>query len=408
MLPLRLPAAAGTLASAGLATLVLAGPAAAAPEYYGVTVDGTVRVSYAGHADEPLFKHDSTLSTSTRVTSGFLAIIERAGGKIVGATGGHMHDATTTSNVTVVEKRWDTLGGTDWYQYGHTCSGTVWNKNDEGRTQLRPDPLTPLTGAGLILNLADKLEVQTTNCQTTGRDGAGGGPGDFTIESPIDEDDDFGPTGPLAVPFHLPVEATTAGKTIQLYEGPVAGHADYCPPELKERSSTTQCRVTFQGQITFERTDLAGRPDAPPPTPAPTPAPAPQPAPGPQPQPSDDDLLAPLVPTAQKARLDAQGAKVSFRAACPAGCSGTATIRVPKAAKAKGRTTTIAAKKPGARTLATATFTVAKSAKALTVRVTIPKKVRAALRRATGATVVLALKDRGTKRTTKATLKLAR
>jgi hypothetical protein len=408
MLSLRLPAAAGALASAGLATLAVAAPASASPEYYGVTVDGTVQVSYTGHAREATYEHDSSLSTSTRVTSGFLAVIERAGGKIIGATGGEHHNATTTSNMTVTERRWDHLGDRDWYQYGETCSGTVWNKNDVGRTSLRPDPLTPLTGAGLVLNLADVLEVDLSGCQTTGRDGRGSGPGDFTIESPVSEDDEFGPTGPLAVPFHLPAEATTAGKTIQLYEGPVAGHAGYCPTELKERSSTQSCKVTFRGTITFERTDLGSAPEAPPAPPLPSPAPQPAPRPAPQPEPSDDDLLAPLVPKAQTAKVGAKGASVTFRAACPAGCTGTATIRVASS-KARSRATARIAKKPaGTRTLATVKFTVAKSATARTVRVAVPKKVRAKLRKAKGATVVLALKERGTKKTTKATLKLAR
>jgi hypothetical protein len=408
MLPLRLPAAAGALASVGLTSLALAGPASAAPEYYGVTVDGTVEVTATAHADEPKLQHDSSLSTSTRVTSGFLAIIQRAGGHIISASGGDQHDATTTSTASSTERRWDHIGDQDWYQYGRSCSGTVWNKNDVGRTTLAPDPLAPLTGAGLVLNLADVLEVELSGCQQTGRDGVGSGLGNFRIESPVSEDDDFGPTGPLAVPFHLPTEATTAGKTIQLYEGPVAGHADYCPQALKEFSYLKTCRVTFKGTITFERTDLGITPDAPPAAPAPAPAPAPKPAPKPVPA-DDDDLLAPLIPQAQKARVDAKGAEVSFRAACPQGCTGTATILVPASSKAATRAATpIAKKRARTRRLATVTFTVAKSPKARTVRVTVPKKVRAKLRRAKGATVVLALKDRGTKRTSKATLKLAR
>jgi hypothetical protein len=385
--------ASGGLLAAGLASLALAGPAAAGtPEYYGVEVDATVETSYTGEEHSQAVEHDVSLALSTRVTAGFLAVIDRdASGRIIGATGQDQHVATTTGSILSRERRFAPEWN-DWYEYATACTGAGENKNDEGRTTLRPDPLTPLVGASLVLNLADRLEVNAT-CENTGRDG-GVGPRSALLESPLPEDDLVTPTGPLAVAFDLPREATAAGKVIQLFEGPAAGQAAYCPTDLAERSQKKACTVRFRGTITMTKTDLGmGQP-------APT-APAPTAPAKPAPSSSDDDLLAPLVPPKQAARIGAKASSLSFRAACRGGCSGTATVRVPAPrTRAKG--------KPATRRLAVVRVAVPKGTKARTVRVAVPRKARAALRRAKGATVVLRLKDRRSGRSTSTTLAVRR
>ncbi|HST41059.1 MAG TPA: hypothetical protein VLK58_16210, partial [Conexibacter sp.] len=246
--PLRTGAA---LFAAGLATLACAGPASAATEMYGVEVDATVETSYTGESHSTSFEHDSALATSTRVTAGFLAVIDRAeGGRILGATGEDQHTATTSGSITTREREFEP-DYNDWWERGTECSGAGQNKNDEGRTSLRSDPLTPLVGATLILNLADTLLVDVT-CRDTGRHG-GAGPRSFTLTSPIPEDEFSEPFGPLAVSFDLPEEATRAGKVIQLFEGPAQGHAAYCPQTLDEQPHRKSCTVRFRGTITMTK-----------------------------------------------------------------------------------------------------------------------------------------------------------
>ena len=389
-------------ASAALAAFAVAAPAQAAPlELYGVEVDAVVETTYAGDAHTPTFEHTSSLALQTRLRAGFLAVVERdASGRVIGASGEDQHVATTTGAIETRERElapdWN-----DWWERSTSCVGAGEAKNDEGRTSLRPDPLTPLVGASLILNLADKLTVDV-DCADTGRNG-GAGPRAFTLLSPV-PDDEFGPTGPLAVSFDLPAEATAAGKTIQLFEGPAGGRATYCPPELAERAETTSCRVTFRGTVTLTRDRASG-----PGTPSNGGSGSGR-APAPVDDPRLDDLLAPLVPAKQQARLSRGATSLTFRAACASGCRGTAAIRVPAKAVARatgaagaGARATVAAR---LRTLATVRVAVAKSASARTVRVAIPRKARRALLRSRGAVVALTLKGGG--RTTKATLKLTR
>lgn len=393
---LRTPTTFRALAAAGLASLVLAAPAAADQfEYYGVTVDATVHTHYIGHESSAEIRHDSSLSLDTQVRSGFLAIVERApGGRILGASGEDQHAATTTGTGTWLQREYD-ADYDDWYDYGSSCRGAGAARNDEGRTRLLSDPLAPLVGGALILNLADELTVEMA-CERTGRHG-GAGPSSFRIESALPEDELSGVWGPLAVQFDLPEEAATAGKTIQLFEGPPQGHAAYCPSGLAGQAYTRECRVTFRGTITLEPTDLGiGRRTPEPPAPPAPPAPAPVPAPAPRPAPTpglDDDLLAPLVPATQSASLNRSGSEVAFKAACPAGCAGTATLRL-----LRGRR----------RTLAVVRFAVGRSARPRTVRLTVPRRARGALRSARGATVKLVLRDRRSGRRVTRTLKLAK
>lgn len=377
------------LTLSAFAALAVTAPAqAATPEMYGVEVDAVVETSYSGSESRPDFEHDSAVALRTRVRAGFLAVIERAeGGRIVGASGEDQHVATTTGTIETREREF-TPEWNDWWERSTSCTGAGEAKNDEGRTSLRPDPLTPLVGAALVLNLADKLVVDVT-CTDTGRNG-GAGPRAFTLLSPLPEDELTTPGGPLAVEFDLPAEATAAGKTIQLFEGPAAGQATHCPAELAERAHMKSCRVTFRGTIAFTRDSSA------------------------------DDLLAPLVPAKQQAKLEKRGTSLTFRAACPSGCRGTAAIRVPAGGHGKASGVAAGAEVRGApiggtaaraasaklRTLATIRVSVPKSARARAVKVAVPREARKALLRTRGAVVALTLKGGG--RTTRVTLRLAR
>lgn len=389
------------VAGTGLATLAVAAPSAvAAPEYYGVEVDATVRTTYAGSSDDPRLEHASSLSTSTRVTAGFLAVIERAaGGRIIGAAGEAQHDATTTGTSSTREREFH-ASSNDWYERARSCTGAGRNRNDEGRTSLREDPLTPLVGASMILNLADRLDVNM-DCTDTGRHG-GAGPGSFSLSSPLPEDPLNDPGGPLSVSFDLPEEATRAGKTIQLFRGPAEGRAAYCPQALDEQAHRTSCRVTFEGTITLTRQDLGGGSPGPthpgeqvpagPTSPAGPGVPRPtQPAAGTA---GPTVPAVPRVPATQSAVLGGSGLR--FRATCRTACTGTARVRVP-AKGGKGR----------ARTLATVPVTLAAGARSRTVLVRLPARIRRALARTKGATVLVALRPQGG-RTARTTLKVRR
>ncbi|MDW5596822.1 hypothetical protein VSS74_20920 [Conexibacter stalactiti] len=390
------PRRAGTaLLAAGLASLACAGPAAAAGiELYGVEVDAIVETSYSGESHSTEFEHDASLATSTHVTAGFLASIDRAaGGRIIGATGEDQHTATTTGTITTREREFDD-NADDWWERATECRGAGQNKNDEGRTSLRADPLTPLVGASLILNLADELLVDVT-CTDTGPNG-GAGPRSFTLNSPIPEDELSGVNGPLAVSFDLPEEATRAGKVIQLFEGPAEGQAAYCPETLAEQPYLKRCTVRFRGTITLEKVSLdQPQPPVTPPPVTPPPVAVP-PAPAPPTTAPERSQPSATVPAKQRARLDAKGARLTFRAACPAGCTGSATIRVPGARP----------KKP--RTLAAIRLQLPRAAQARTVALTVPKRARKQLLRSRGAVIVVALKDRVSGRTTTTTLKVTR
>ena len=387
----------GLAVAAGLAALTVGAPSAvAATEFYGVEVDATVRTTYAGSSDDPRLEHESSLSTSTRVTAGFLAVIERVpGGRIVGAAGEAQHDATTTGTIATREREFH-ASSNDWYERATSCTGAGPNRNDEGRTSLREDPLTPLVGASMILNLADRLDVNM-DCTATGRHG-GAGPGSFSLSSPLPEDPLNEPGGPLSVSFDLPEEATRAGKTIQLFRGPADGQAAYCPKALDEQAHRRSCRVTFEGTITLTRQDLGGTPPSTPapggptvPTPGTPTRPAPSPGTG---TPKPTTPATPSVPAGQRALLGGSGLR--FRATCPTACTGTATVRVPVAGRT-GRT----------RTVATVPVTVGAGSRARTVRVTLPRTARRVLARTTGATVVVALRPKGG-RVARTTLKVRR
>lgn len=397
--PLRLAAA--TAAATGVVALAAAGPASAAYEYYGVEVDAVVDTSYVGQASTPTFEHDSSVATSTRVTSAFLAVIERdAGGRIIGANGEDQHEATTTGTITAREREFH-AGSGDWYERGSACVGAGRNRNDEGRTILESDPLTPLVGGALRLTLADRLLVALT-CETTGRHG-GAGPGSFTLKSPRPDDPFSQPAGPLAVDFALPPEATAAGKVIQLFEGPAAGQEAYCPEDLAESAHRKSCRVTFRGTITLTKTDLGGQPPAPggqdgagpgtpaPPAPPVLPGPTVPPPSSPRPASTSTPPATPRIPAGQRAVLGTGGSHLTFRATCPTACTGTASIRVPVGGKGRAKRT---------RTLATVPVTLAAGARARTVRVAIPGKARHALRRTPGAAVVVALRPTGGRKAT--------
>lgn len=398
-----------TAAFAVAGVVALAGPAAAqaaAPELYGVEVDAVVDTSYTGEAHTAALEHSSSLALSTRVRASFLAVVERgAGGRILGASGEAQHTATTTGTITTREREYSSEWN-DWWERATDCSGAGEARNDEGRTSLRPSPITPLVGASLVLNLADQLGVETS-CTDSGRNG-GAGPRSFALLSPVPADE-FGPSGPLAVTFQLSAEATTAGKTIQLFEGPEVGQPVYCPDELREQPHMTSCKVTFRGTITFTR-DRSGDPGRPSAGGGTARDPTPPRAP------SYDDLLAPLVPVRQQAQLSGGAASVSFRAGCRAGCRGTAAIRVPArsarsaAAAANGARGRLAAQPAAARmrTLATIRVAVPKSERARAIRVVVPRRVRGALLRSSGAVVALTLTSRSGGRTMRTTLRLAR
>ena len=83
-----------------------------------------------------------------------------------------------------------------------------------------------------------------------------------------------------------------------------------------------------------------------------------------------------------KAKLDAKGSTVSFRAGCATGCTGTAVLTTPAARAAAKR-------KP----LATLRFRVAPG-KARTVKLKLPRKARAAPRRAKRGTLAVTLKPK--------------
>lgn len=410
----RLPAASssrraarGSAAVTGLALLALTVPTAAtasAFEFYDVEVDATVQTAYTGDASSTDLEHHSRLSTSTRVTSRFLATIDRAAdGRIIGATGEDHHTASTTGTLITDEREyaepWD-----DWWLRRTECTGAGQSKNDTGRTSLWSDPLTPLVGAGLTLNLADSLIVDL-RCTDPGRNG-GAGPRSVQLLSPAD--DPFEP-GPLAVTFDLPPEATTGGKVIQLFEGPAAGHAAYCPAGLDEQEHKTSCRVTFSGTISLTKVDLGGFPGEEPGDPYPPKQPPAVPPGQPSPPvpvvPANDPVKPPTgrpVPSVrrgQRAKLDAKASRTTFTVTCRGGCAGRATFRVP-AVKKRGRAQL--------KRLTSVSFRVPKGDAARTVRITVPKAARKALLGARGAVVDLSLRDRESGRSSSARLKLAR
>ncbi|MFA4928215.1 MAG: hypothetical protein WC558_06840, partial [Patulibacter sp.] len=254
--PSPLPRVVAGAATTALTILAVASPTAAsafAIDMYDVEVDATVETTYTGDATSTQLEHHAALIASTRLTSRFLASIERAAdGRIIGANGADHHVASTSATVTTTEREYDP-DWNDWWQRGTTCTGAGENRNDRGRTSLISDPLTPLVGAAFTLNLADELEV-ALHCTDTGRNG-GAGPRSFSIESAL-SDEIGGPNGPLAVDFDLPPEATAAGKVIQRFEGPAAGREGYCPTSLAEQPYMTSCRVRFSGTISLTKIRL--------------------------------------------------------------------------------------------------------------------------------------------------------
>lgn len=390
------PRTAGALAAAGLASLALVTPASAATEYYGVEVDATVHTSYTGSAAETGFKHESDLAVDTRLTTGFLAIVSRGpDGRIEGVQGAEQHHADTTGTGHLAEDQQSSFSSDQWYHYGAFCTGAGPAQNDEGRTSLAPDLLAPLnTNARMVLNLADQLDV-SLKCAATKPDGMGSGlPSQIRLKSDPEPTDPA--ASPLAVAFELPQDALKRPVAVA-FSGPEA--ADYCPEALRERPVRKTCSVRFDGIVRFTPMpalngdpggsggQTPGGPAVPPPPPAST---------------DEDDLLVPLVPAKQQARLNPKKGTLTFKAACRNGCSGKATAR-------KGGSRAAHAKKAAkAKRLAVVSFSVPKGTTARTITVKLPAKARKAVRTAKGATVALSLQDRGTKRTTKATLKVAR
>lgn len=200
--------------------------------------------------------------------------------------------------------------------------------------------------------------------------------------------------------FELPPEAVGAGKIVQVVNPrPVQVIPVQCPGYSQARGERCTSKLEWSGQVVF--TKIGETPDegddlitplAPAP---PQPAPTPTPAPAPRPFDDGDDLIAPLVPA--RASIDRAGRTVSFRAGCAAGCAGTAVLS----------TTTTSARSAGARRrpLVTLRFKVAAGAPR-TVRLTLPARARAGLRRARSARLAVTLRGPGTA-TTRKTVRLA-
>lgn len=367
---------------------------ASSSTFYDVAVDATVLTTYTGAARTATIDHQTSLSTSTEVKATFLASIERdAAGRIVGASGEEHHTATTTGTSTTHEREFASQWN-DWWERDRSCVGAGQNKNDVGRTSVRPDPLTPLVGASLTLNLADTLLVGLT-CSDTGRHG-GAGPGSFVIESAV-SDDPADRLGPLATTFSLPPEATSAGKVIQFFEGPAAGEETYCPEALADQEHRMACRVSFRGTISLTKVELGG-PAGPPVSDVLPPALPIVPS-GAGPTGGVISSRRPSVPSTQRLRLAGRGSRFSFRAACAGGCSGSATIRVPAASSSKSKSKSM-------RRVAVVRVAVPKGLTTKSVRVMVPRAARRTLDDTRGAVVDLELRDRANGRTTKTRLKL--
>ncbi len=225
---------------------------------------------------------------------------------------------------------------------------------------------------GLVLTPFERVEFTDHGC-STGEGGPfdvftdGGDPhGIWTTEHPHGEFDQV---------FDLPPEAVGAGKVVQLVK-PQPGQVIpvQCPGYSQEQGERCTSKLEWSGQVVFtkigetrdEGDDLI----------------APLVPPGPAPERDDSDLIAPLVPA--KASVDRAGRTVSFRAGCAGGCTGTATITAGAGARAARAAAT-------RRPLATLRFRVAAGAPR-TVRLRLPAKARAALRRTRRATLAIALR----------------
>ncbi|MDO9353646.1 MAG: hypothetical protein Q7T55_08120 [Solirubrobacteraceae bacterium] len=202
-------------------------------------------------------------------------------------------------------------------------------------------------------------------------------------------------TGRMDAQFELPVEAVGPGKTIQLVKGP---KWEGCPGA--DGPEVTACSFSWQGTVTFtkavdEELGADGQP-VPSPTPVVVPPgpfigakPAPAPVPVPVPGPPSDATTSPSIPS-ERVTVDRAAATVFFGALCPSGCTGTATVSAGGGRPVTGKLT----------------FSVKPSATAKTVKLTVPKRVRAALRREGRGRVALSLKARSGGGALKTTLPL--
>lgn len=375
---LRRPAAVAALTTtlAALACAPAAHAVAITETEYAVTAEVKLTYGHTSVRTEP----DGT--GSERVTDAVLTMrttiddVLFRDGKLQNPDQWGLGDATTTGSGKRVDKVLDSQNRLQTRTY--TCTPEAESVLGRAILSDNPDMLEPLgPGERLTMRLAEGLGLEMP-C-----------PGTDPVGLMMSGAEPFG-QGPLDTDFDLPAEAIGMGKIIQIvHSTPAQEAADRCPGRDDD---TVRCTFSWEGTITFDRTGQTTSGGTPPAQPAPA-----MPA---KPPVSDDDLLAPLVPPAddsdllaplvpaKTASLSKRGDRLSFKAACPSGCSGTLTIGGAKAAAA--------AKKKAA----TVRFTVKAGKAARTVTVKLPAAMRKAVR-AKKAAVKLTLKPKGGKAVTR-------
>ncbi|HWT93225.1 MAG TPA: hypothetical protein VN238_09535 [Solirubrobacteraceae bacterium] len=365
-------AAALTTAAAALACGAAPAHAVAITETtYDVTVEAKVTYGHAWHRDfdRGAFEEETTDAVATVKTT--IEDVLFRDGKLMNPGHWGLGDVTVTG--TGQRTRRFRATGDQLQTESFAC--TPDGLSTLGRTILddNPDMLEPLgPGERLTVRITEGLRASMP-C-----------PGSYPMEIELADFAPFG-QGLIDADFDLPGEAIGMGTIIQLiHSTPAQEAAERCPGR---NDSTTRCAYSWEGTVRFDRTrhETFG---STPPAQQPTPKPADPPlAPlVPQGPPADDesDLLAPLVPV-KTATLSPKGDRLSFRAACPAGCAGTLTLttsgaRAAAAAAAKGTKVR---------------FTVKPSSKARTVTVKLPAAARKAVKRGRKVTAKVTLTPKG-------------
>ena len=377
MLPRLLPLAPMLVLAAALPS-----PAAAAVEHeYVAHIDVTSTHKHVQSENTPEKNRNAMTSLSTRFVVD--APLTFRNGQMTYPQG--RVPVTETTNGTA-----ESIYHDDWRDGFSNCTALT-RSNPTGHAAIEQDLIAPLDGSeALNVRVTDGLTVEW-DCSRISQQ-ATFGDGGFHI------DDELG-YGAMDVKFSLPKESIGMGKIIQLISGPPAPAAGFCPDE---NETTTSCSLRWEGQMTLTKVATRTVPDWPA---------------GGEPIDEGDDLIAPLVPPKSstpsidegddliaplvppsKASVDAKGRTVSFRAGCSGGCTGTAVLTAGAGARAA------AMRKP----VATLRFKVP-AGRVRTVRLTLPRKARSALRRAGRGTLAVTLKPKsGAAKRTKLALRLKR
>jgi hypothetical protein len=351
-----------------LATVVVAlaaGPAvasAAAPVHlvsYRVDIDATITHKHVQSYSTSYESGDRTVDTSSKLHAELPQVTFKTGDRIeLYSMGEGDASAVTTGKTTAHYRNTAT-------NQSQTCT-PVGSEDPWGKASIVQDLVTPLTGDESVdVRLGDDPRIGW-NCT----DPDIGARPEYDLSQ---NTEDVG-GGSLDANFLVPKEAVGFGKIIQNISGPPAETATFCPG--KNEGNTRECTYGWTGTVTFTKTSETTITEANPPSEADLATGAVQTSAA-----KGKGVAAPTAPGTASA--DAKGSTVSFTAACPAGCSGTAALTVPHAGASAAK----------ARPLATLRFTV--KAGTHKVRLRVPKKAARALRRARGGRLAITLKARG-------------